>query len=265
MVPTVRIKPSLSPACAEPDDNSAHDLRRSCQAGFFTIGSVPYRSPSISSDTMRSAWPGPPLWEDMHRFATAIRRSSASTSGRTWPVTAAALKSIRNAGRSRRSKCAGRPSKAGSPECSAVARPRLVATNVAYRCIQFARASKGSCSVARIGAASAHASISCRKTAAIRSERCGKCRYRVPTPTPACSATSRTGASTPEAANTIFAEFSKAPRLRCTSVRTRRSAPSRRFGSLFLLSSLWLAMTLFAIRSDVPYKYGIPFRFVSLT
>ena len=53
-------------------------------------------------------------------------------------------------------------------------------------------------------AASAQASISRWKTATIRSDRCGKWRYTVPTPTPAFSAISRTGASTPEVANTAM-------------------------------------------------------------
>ena len=51
-------------------------------------------------------------------------------------------------------------SKAGSPECSTGASPRLVAINAAYRCSHLASASPGTCSAARIGTASAQASIS---------------------------------------------------------------------------------------------------------
>ena len=38
---------------------------------------------------MRSAWPGPSLWDDMQRFATAIRRVLVQT--RWHPGTAAIM------------------------------------------------------------------------------------------------------------------------------------------------------------------------------
>jgi len=47
---------------------------------------------------MRSARPGPSLWADMHKLATAPRSSSASTSARTSPAAAAASRSVRMGG-----------------------------------------------------------------------------------------------------------------------------------------------------------------------
>ncbi|GAA2875932.1 hypothetical protein Acy02nite_76000 [Actinoplanes cyaneus] len=45
----------------------------------------------------------------------------------------------------------------------------------------------------------------------------------MPSPTPARSAISRTGASTPETAKISFAASRNASRLRCASARTRRT------------------------------------------
>ncbi len=65
-------------------------------------------------------------------------------------------------------------------------------------------ASAGSCPALRAGPASATASIPLSTTALTRSERCGKWRYSVPTPTPARSVISFAGASTPEVAKTVL-------------------------------------------------------------
>src|ERR1700679_427031 len=87
----------------------------------------------------------------------------------------------------------------------------------------------------------------------MRSARWGKCLYTVPMPTPAFSAISRTGASTPEVANTALAVSSKVSRLRCASARTRRSVRSR--GARRSLSSFNLPFinVSFAKRNIVPY------------
>lgn len=51
---------------------------------------------------------------------------------------------------------------------------------------------------------------------------CGKCRYSVPTPTPARSAISFAGAFTPDVPKTAFAASSRESMLRCASARSRR-------------------------------------------
>src|SRR3954462_8590515 len=62
----------------------------------------------------------------------------------------------------------------------------------------------------------------------MRSERCGKWRYSVPMPTPASAAISRTGASTPDVANTVSAASSNASIFRCASARTGRDVGAAR-------------------------------------
>ena len=78
----------------------------------------------------------------------------------------------------------------------------------------------------------------------------------VPTPTPALSAMSRTGASTPDAANTAAAASSKLPTLRCASARWRRPPWGSRASasSLSTATSAMLPIHPLYKRNDVPYK-----------
>ena len=143
----------------------------------------------------------------------------------------------------------------------------MVATNSVYRCSHIASAVPGSCVALSAGPASAQASTPRWNTAVTRSERRGKCRYSVPTPTPARSAISLAGACTPEARKTVRAASSRASILRCASARSRRGpgpdapGPAGPAGSS-LFSAVFSGTTLLHLlfRKGFPYSSGRTFR-----
>ncbi len=88
---------------------------------------------------------------------------------------------------------------------SACDRPRLVTRYPASERIQALNACPGGAVSSSASASPQTAPTWLRNTAACRSVRVGKCRYRVPMPTPARRAMSSSGASAPFSANAAVA------------------------------------------------------------
>ena len=138
-----------------------------------------------------------------------------------------------------------------------------MATNSVKRSVHPRSASHGLSAAPSAAAASMHSSISCCITATMRSDRRGKCRYSVPTPTPARSVISFAGASTPRSANTVLAACTRARTFRCASERCRREGsalPAVEEGCVLTDSG---ATAPLAKRKDIPYSCGKSFRLTS--